>query len=77
MAKTAKTKKPKPTEVRADYLTRFQTQGAVPMAERPLSVRLPADLDIQVRSLSNRTEWLRDAIIEKMQREADESEAAS
>ncbi len=69
----AKTKKPKPTEVRADYLTRFQAQGPVPMAERPLSVRLPADLDAQVRSLDNRTEWLREAIIEKLQREAEQA----
>ena len=44
------------------------------MAERPLSVRLPVDLDAQVRSLSNRTEWLRDAILEKLQREAEQEE---
>ncbi len=70
----AKTKKPQPTQVRADFLTRFQQKGAVPMAERPLSVRLPADLDAEVRLLPNRTEWLRDAILEKMQRQVDEKE---
>ncbi len=70
----AKTKKPQPTEVRADFLTRFQQKGVVPMAERPLSVRLPADLDARLRSLPNRTEWLRNAILEKMQRELDEQD---
>lgn len=70
----AKTKKPQPTEVRADFLTRFQQKGSVPMAQRPLSVRLPVDLDAKLRSLPNRTEWLRDAILEKMQREFDEQD---
>lgn len=70
----AKTKQPQPTQVRADFLTRFQQKGAVPMAERPLCVRLPADLDAEVRLLPNRTEWLRDAILEKMQRQVDEKE---
>lgn len=67
----AKSKKPQPTQVRADFLTRFKQKGSVPMAQQPLCVRLPADLDAQVRSLPNRTEWLRDAILEKMQREAE------
>lgn len=39
------------------------------MAERPLSVRVTAELDKQVRSLPNRTEWLREAIAEKLERD--------
>lgn len=32
------------------------------MAETPLSVRVPVDIDRYVRSQPNRTEWLRQAI---------------
>lgn len=39
------------------------------MAESPLSVRLTAEMDAQVRSRPNRTEWLREAIAEKLARE--------
>jgi hypothetical protein len=39
------------------------------MAERPLSVRLPAKLDAQVRSLPNRSEWLRQVIAEAVERD--------
>lgn len=40
-----------------------------PMAEKPISVRLSKIEDAYVRSLPNRTEWLREAIAEKRQRE--------
>jgi hypothetical protein len=59
------------TPLRRDYLTRFQQQGAVPMAERPLSVRMPEDIDAIIRAKPGRTEWLRDAIFEKLWREGD------
>jgi hypothetical protein len=59
------------TPLRRDYLTRFQQQGEVPMAERPLSVRMPQDIDAIVRARANRTEWLRDAIFEKLWREGE------
>lgn len=39
------------------------------MAEIPLSVRVDVELATYVRSLPNRTEWLRAAIVEKRQRE--------
>lgn len=39
------------------------------MAQSPLSVRVPIEIDQYVRSLPNRTEWLRQAILEKKQRE--------
>ncbi|PSO67869.1 MAG: hypothetical protein BRC39_00830 [Cyanobacteria bacterium QH_7_48_89] len=37
---------------------------------KPVSVMLPPELDNWVRSLSNRSEWIREAIREKHQREA-------
>ena len=54
---------------RRDYLTRFQQQGEVAMAKSPLSVRMPEDIDAIVRAKSDRTEWLRDAIFEKLWQE--------
>ena len=41
----------------------------VAMAEKPIGVRLPIELDEFVRNLPNRAEWLREAIAEKRQRE--------
>lgn len=70
----AKSKETEATTVRPDFLTRFQVQGEKPLTSSPMSVRLPPELDAIVRSLPNRTAWLRDAIIEKLQRE--ELEAA-
>ena len=42
------------------------------MAEKPLSVRVEADIDAYVRSLANRTGWLREAIVEKYERDLKE-----
>ena len=39
------------------------------MAERPLSVRMPEDIDAVIRAKPERTAWLRDAIFEKLWRE--------
>jgi hypothetical protein len=47
----------------------FLKCGAEPVAEQPVSVKLPVSLDEYVRSLPNRTEWLRQAIAEKLERE--------
>ncbi|WP_430714449.1 hypothetical protein [Nodosilinea sp. AN01ver1] len=55
--------------LRRDCLTRFQQQGEVAMAVRPLCVRLPEDIDALMREKENRTAWLRDAIMEKLWRE--------
>jgi hypothetical protein len=57
--------------IRRDYLTRFQQQGEVAMARSPLSVRMPEDVDAIIRGKGDRTEWLRDAIFEKLWREGD------
>lgn len=40
-----------------------------PVAEYPVAVKLPVDLDAYVRSLPNKSEWLREAVAEKYQRE--------
>lgn len=45
------------------------------MAEKPLSVRVNAEVDAWVRSLPNRTEWLREAIEAKYEREKQQKEA--
>ena len=39
------------------------------MAESPISVRLEAEIDKFVRSLPNRTEWLREAIAAAYERD--------
>jgi hypothetical protein len=53
----------------APSLPRFQQQDEVLMAKNPPSVRMPEDVDAIVRAKSDRTEWLRDAIFEKLWRE--------
>lgn len=40
-----------------------------PVADKPVTVKLPIGLDAYVRSLPNKSEWLREAIAEKYQRE--------
>lgn len=46
-------------------------------ADKPLTVRVEIYLDTFVRSLPNRTEWLREAITEKYQREMEANPRAS
>lgn len=53
-------------------ISRFESPYEKPMAEKPLSVRVEAEIDAYVRSLSNRTEWLREAIVEKYRRDLKE-----
>lgn len=58
------------TEIRADYATRFKSQGiGVKHGHKPVSVMLPADLDAYVRALPNRSQWLRQAVEEKIERD--------
>jgi hypothetical protein len=64
----ARAKQPK---VRADYLTRFQPQGEIPMAKSPLCVRMPEAIDAIIRAKADRTDWLRDAVMEKLWREGE------
>ena len=46
---------------------RYIESGAGEMAVRPISVRLPTDMDAKVRALPNRTKFLRDAIAKALQ----------
>ena len=47
------------------------------MAKTPLAIRVPVEIDEFVRSLPNRTEWLRQAIAEKYEREMKQQDKAS
>lgn len=55
------------TEERADYQTRFKEQGVGSKSKQPpISVIFPADVDKILRSLPNRSEYIRDAVINQM-----------
>lgn len=49
--------------------TRFVSNSAVPLAKKPVAVMLPVVIDEYVRSLPNRTEWLRRVICEAVEKE--------
>ncbi len=58
------------TEVRADYKTRFKGEGlGITHKQKPVSVMLPKEIDAIIRAMPNRSEFIRQAIIEKLQRE--------
>ena len=44
------------------------------MAERPLSVRVNAKMDAYVRSQPSMAQWLKEAIVEKYEREKSEQQ---
>lgn len=48
---------------------KYTTLYEEPMSEQPLTVRVPMSQDQYVRSLPNRTEWLRRAIAEAYERD--------
>lgn len=55
---------------RPDYETRFKSRGiGTRNGQQPISVMLPVEIDEIVRALPNRSAWIREAIIEKLQRE--------
>lgn len=55
---------------RPDYQTRFKSKGiGTASGQKPISVMLPKEIDAIVREMPNRSEWIRSAIIEKLQRE--------
>lgn len=47
----------------------FKPQGKQAFSRKPVCVLLPPDLDEYVRSLPNRTEWLRQVIAEAVERD--------
>ena len=54
---------------------RYVESGEAEMATRPISVRLPADIDAKVRAMPDRTKFLRDAIAKALQ-ELEEPQSA-
>lgn len=56
---------------RRDIETRFKQVGDKPLSPKlsPINVRLTPDIDQLVRSLPNRSEWLRRVISEAAQQE--------
>ena len=65
----------KVTKERADFATRFKP-GDNPKAEKPITIRLSVDVDQKVRFLSNRSRWIEEAIVEKLEREQEEVASA-
>ncbi|MDJ0718257.1 MAG: hypothetical protein QNJ54_29195 [Prochloraceae cyanobacterium] len=55
--------------VRNRQTGRYEETGNGEMAIRPISVRLPAEMDAKVRAMPNRTEFLRNAIAKALQEE--------
>jgi hypothetical protein len=49
--------------------TQFKQKLTIELAEKPIPVRLPVDVDAAVRQLSDRSSWLRRVITEAAQRE--------
>ena len=50
--------------------TQFKSKGVgVKNKQRPVSVMLPPEMDSVVRSLPNRSDFIREAIAEKLQKE--------
>lgn len=62
---------------RNNYETRFKSPYSEEMSKKPVSVMLPVDIDEFVRSLPNRTDWLRSAIAEKYEREKESADSNS
>ena len=56
--------------VRADHKTRFKSKGVgTKNKQKPISVMLPEDIDQSIRAMPNRSEFIRQAIVEKLNRE--------
>ncbi|NEP02729.1 MAG: hypothetical protein F6K58_29580 [Symploca sp. SIO2E9] len=58
------------TQTPKDYRTRFKSNGVgTKSKQKPVSVMLPAKVDAVVRAMPNRSQFIREAIIEKLERE--------
>jgi len=64
---------------RRDIETRFKQVGDKPLSPKlsPINVRLTPDIDQLVRSLPNRSEWLRRVITEAAKKELTSEQEAS
>lgn len=71
MGKVAKGKVPKQLEEATARLVEKNSKGLGMKwaTSKAFSVRLPPDLEAWVESLDNRSEWIREAIAEKYERE--------
>lgn len=50
--------------------TQFKGDGiGIPHSIMPISVKYPSNVDLVLRSLSNRSEYIRDAVIKQLQRD--------
>lgn len=54
---------------RAEHFTRFKPVHSQPLANRPISVRLPVEIDAAIRALPEPSEWLRRVICEAVEKE--------
>lgn len=56
---------------RADYETRYKLSGEKPLAKRPISLRVPGEIEDILFALptDERNKWLRRVILEAAQRE--------
>lgn len=57
------------TKRRTDHLTRFSPKGDKAMSRKSIGVLLPLEMDEYVRSLPNRSDWLRQAIAAQIERD--------
>lgn len=55
------------TETKGNYKTRFKAHPTEDLAQKPVAVLLPVELDEYVRSQPNKSEWLRKAIAKAME----------
>jgi len=70
MGKASKGKQPKQLEKYTAELVAKNDKGlGTKRGHKPVSVMLPPELDGWVRLLDNRSEWIRQAIVEKYERE--------
>lgn len=63
-------KPPKQLEKYTEALVARNNKGlGTKHGHKPISVMLPPELDMWVRGLDNRSEWIRQAIAEKLERD--------
>ncbi len=56
---------------RADHKTRFKTRGiGTKNKQKPVSVLLPQEIDEIVKAMPNRSEFIRQAVREKLERDS-------